>query len=255
MKPAKASYLLIDISNTFTKYATATSHTLNPAKRVFTKQWNSKSCESLAKQMKLSQIVISSVVPSVNRYFKRSFPQAHFLSAKSPLGLRIGYPNPRQIGADRLANAVAVVAQKAAPAVVIDFGTAVTFDVIDKKNSYRGGVIAPGLQALTNYLHEKTALLPKVQLKLPRKAIGQSTKEAIQIGAFLGYQGLIQFILQAIRKEIKLSPKEKLTYFATGGDAKLLASSLRRNKLLDKLDPQLTLKGLHTVARQLWPIT
>lgn len=249
----KPSFLLIDISNTFTKYATATYHKLNQASRFPTEQWNFKACEKLAKKTKLNQVVISSVVPRANLFFKRIFPEAHFLSYKSPLGIKIYYPHPKQIGADRLANAVAVVAEGLTPAVVIDFGTAVTFDVVDAKKSYRGGVIAPGLAALTDYLHEKTALLPKIQLKLPTRAIGQSTQEAMQIGAFLGYQGLIQTILEAIRKEINPSPGKKLIYYATGGDAGILASQLRRKKLLNKIDPMLTLKGLHVVAQRLWP--
>lgn len=249
----KPSFLLIDISNTFTKYATATYSTLNRASRFPTKQWDLKECKKLALKTKRTQVIISSVVPSANLYFKKVFPEAHFLSYQSPLGIKICYPNPKQIGADRLANAVAVVAQGVAPAVVIDFGTAVTFDVIDAQKSYRGGVIAPGLAALTDYLHEKTALLPKIQLKLPTRAIGQSTLEAMQIGAFLGYQGLIETILQAIRKEIKSPHGKKLTYYATGGDATILASPLRRKKLLNKIDPMLTLRGLHFVAQRLWP--
>ncbi|MBX7157892.1 MAG: type III pantothenate kinase [Verrucomicrobiae bacterium] len=240
------SPLLIDISNTFTKYTVD----LKKIYRLPTSQWNRKTCKTLAQKLKTSHAMISSVVPKINHHFASAFPHTHFLSHKSPLDIAIDYPQPQHIGADRLANTVAVAAQKLAPAIVIDFGTAVTFDVIDARNTYLGGVIAPGIQALTNYLHEKTALLPTIQLSPPSRAIGQSTKEAMQIGAMIGYPGLIQAILQAIRKEMKT--RKKIHMIATGGDAKLLAQKLKRQHLLTHIDPQLTLKGLAIVAQKIW---
>lgn len=204
----------------------------------------------LAKKMKATHTLISSVVPKVNPHFTQAFSQIHFLSSKSPLNIAISYPQPQRIGADRLANAVAIAASQLAPAIVIDFGTAVTFDVIDANNIYRGGVIAPGVKALTDYLHEKTALLPAIQLANPKRAIGQSTQEAMQIGAMIGYPGLIQAIIQAIAQEMKT--RKKIHIIATGGDAELLAKKLKRQNLLTHIDPKLTLKGLHFVARKLW---
>ena len=94
----------------------------------------------------------------------------------------IDYPKPDSIGPDRLANAVAACASFGAPVVVVDFGTAVTFDVVDGKGNYVGGIIAPGLAAMTNYLHEKTALLPKIEIREIKTAIGKSTEEAMLVG-------------------------------------------------------------------------
>ena len=125
-----------------------------------------------------------------------------WVSHKILLGVGIDYPKPETIGADRLANAAAAVALYGSPAIVVDFGTAVTFDVISPAGNYAGGVIAPGLGAMTDYLHNRTALLPRVNLREPRRAIGRSTAEAMRSGAIHGYRGLIAEILRQILKEI-----------------------------------------------------
>jgi type III pantothenate kinase len=109
------------------------------------------------------------------------------VSHKITLGVGIDYPKPETIGADRLANAAAAVALYGSPAIVVDFGTAVTFDVISAAGDYAGGVIAPGLNAMTDYLHNRTALLPRVSLREPHRAIGRSTVEAMRSGAIHGY--------------------------------------------------------------------
>ena len=114
----------------------------------------------------------------------------------------IDYPRPETIGADRLANATAATALYGSPAVVVDFGTAVTFDVISADRKYIGGVIAPGLNAMTDYLHKRTALLPRVTLREPRRAVGRSTAEAMRSGAVYGYRGLVAEILRQVVKEI-----------------------------------------------------
>src|SRR5437870_8813270 len=101
-----------------------------------------------------------------------------WLDWKVKLGLGIDYPKPRSIGADRLANAAAVAQLYGTPAIVVDFGTAVTFDVVSAKGDYVGGVIAPGLEVMTNYLYQRTALLPKLTLHEPPRAIGKTTRDA-----------------------------------------------------------------------------
>lgn len=159
----------------------------------------------------------------------------------SQMPLRIDYPTPQQIGADRLANAVGVVACYQAPAIVIDFGTAVTFDVISAAPAYCGGVIAPGLGSMNDYLHRKTALLPLVELKEPAHAIGKSTEEAMRVGAVLGYRGLVKEILRALKAEMEGDP----IVIATGGDARLIAMGVPE---ITVVDPQVTLKGLHWLA-------
>ncbi|MFM8984324.1 MAG: type III pantothenate kinase, partial [Spartobacteria bacterium] len=106
-------------------------------------------------------VFLSSVVPSKNPVILSAFPQTVVIGPHLDLGVGIDYPNPESIGADRLANAAACAGLYGVPAIVVDFGTAVTFDVLSAKRAYIGGVIAPGLNAMMNYLHEKTALLPK----------------------------------------------------------------------------------------------
>jgi type III pantothenate kinase len=117
------------------------------------------------------------------------------------LGIGIDYPDPDSIGADRLANAAACALLHGAPGIVVDFGTAVTFDVISKSGNYIGGVIAPGLNAMTGYLHDRTALLPNIKLREPRSAVGRSTEQAMLSGAVHGYRGLVKEILARIRAE------------------------------------------------------
>jgi len=119
------------------------------------------------------------------------------------------------VGADRLANAVALTHLHGAPGIVIDFGTAVTFDIVDASPAYIGGVIAPGLRLMTDYLHERTALLPQVELKEPLAAIGKSTEQAILSGAAIGYRSMVRGILEALRKE--MGSPDRLRVVATGG--------------------------------------
>jgi type III pantothenate kinase len=188
-------------------------------------------------------VFLSSVVPSKNSAVLAAFPNAVVLGPHLDLGVGIDYPNPESIGADRLANAAACAALYGTPAIVVDFGTAVTFDVLSSRGSYIGGVIAPGLNAMTNYLHEKTALLPLVKLKEPKSAVGRSTIDAMLAGAVHGYRGLIREILSQITAEA--FRKKKPVVVATGGDAKLIAGKLA---IFDQVDPLLTLRGLLIIA-------
>ena len=116
---------------------------------------------------------------------------------------------PSQIGADRLANAAGVLTRHGAPAIIIDFGTAVTFDVISDEPAYCGGVIAPGLGAMSGYLPQKTALLPDIELEEPPSAIGKSTVHAMQAGAVFGYRGLVREIIARIRAELAGQPENR----------------------------------------------
>jgi type III pantothenate kinase len=164
------------------------------------------------------------------------------LNPKTLRGLGIDYPKPQTIGPDRLANALAARHHFGAPVVVVDFGTAVTFDVVDLKGNYVGGIIAPGLAAMTDYLHEKTALLPRINIREIRGAIGKSTEEAMLVGAVHGYRGLIRELLSELKQELGTAG---LPVVATGGYAKLIAAKLPE---ITAVEPQLTLEGL----RLLW---
>src|SRR4029077_3748638 len=148
-----------------------------------------------------------------------------WLDSTLKLAVGIDYPAPESIGADRLANAAAVAALYGCPAIVVDFGTAVTFDIVSARRNYIGGVIAPGLEAMTNFLYQRTALLPKLSLKEPRRAIGRSTIHAMRSGAIFGYRGLIREILLRIKAERFRG--EKVHVIATGGYAELIAAQLR----------------------------
>ena len=127
----------------------------------------------------------------------------------------IDYPKPDSIGPDRLANAVAARKRFGAPVVVVDFGTAVTFDVVNRAGNYAGGIIAPGLAAMTDYLHEKTALLPRIKIREVKTVVGKSTEQAMLVGAVHGYRGLVRELIAELKRELKA---EKL---AGGRDGRL----------------------------------
>ena len=152
------------------------------------------------------------------------------------------YPKPATIGADRLANAAAAVIFYGKPTVVVDFGTAVTFDIISPEGAYVGGVIAPGLEALSDYLHDRTALLPKVRIQKPPSAIGKSTTHAMLSGCVYGYRGLVRGILSEIRAELSV---RKLAVVATGGYGELIAEGVQE---ITHVHPQLTLEGLRLIG-------
>jgi type III pantothenate kinase len=166
-----------------------------------------------------------------------------FVGPKTDLGVGIDYPAPGSIGADRLANAAAVAQLYGRPAIVVDFGTAVTFDVVSAGGDYVGGVIAPGLESMTNFLYQRTALLPKLTLREPRNAIGRTTRDAMMSGAIYGYRGLVREIIDRIRAES--FPGKKVRVIATGGYAQLIA---RRLPEIETVHPGLTLEGLRLVA-------
>jgi type III pantothenate kinase len=190
-------------------------------------------------------MVVSSVVPAKNSAILRAAGKVNvlWLDWKLKLGVEIDYPNRQSIGADRLANAAAVTALYGFPAIVVDFGTAVTFDIVSEHQAYIGGVIAPGLEAMTNFLYRRTALLPKLSLKEPRRAIGKSTTQAMLSGAVFGYRGLVREILAQVRAE--QFPHKKVHVVATGGYSRLIA---RRLPEVDMVHPNLTLEGLRIVA-------
>ena len=191
------------------------------------------------------KMVVSSVVPAKNSAILKAAGKVNvlWLDWKLKLGVEIDYPNPQSIGADRLANAAAVTALHGFPAIVVDFGTAVTFDIVSGRRAYIGGVIAPGLEAMTNFLYRRTALLPQLSLKEPRRAVGKSTIQAMLSGAVFGYRGLVREILTQVRVE-QFSNK-RVHVVATGGYARLIA---RRLPEIDVVRPNLTLEGLRIVA-------
>jgi len=244
-RPRKPDFFLIDVSNSFTKLAFASRSRIGAAWKIATPSLNAHKIASILRRRDPRTIVVSSVVPKKNREIKRAARGRRiiWLTAKTRLNVRIEYPKPRSIGADRLANAVAVAELYGSPAIVIDFGTAVTFDIVAPDNAYIGGVIAPGLEAMTNFLYHRTALLPQISLREPRSAIGKSTNQAMLAGAIFGYRGLVREILQRITAEQKWEGRVRVV--ATGGYAKLIARELLE---VDIVHQNLTLEGLRLVG-------
>ena len=238
-------YLLVDISNSYTKFAFASTTRISTPIRIATSKLSSTLFLRFLKQRRVRQVVVSSVVPKKNSAISKAAGQTGvvWLDSTLKLGVGIDYPAPKSIGADRLANAAAVAALYACPAIVVDFGTAVTFDIVSARGNYIGGVIAPGLEAMTNFLYQRTALLPKLSLKEPRRAIGRSTIGAMLSGAVFGYRGLVREILARIRAEG--FPRRKLHIVATGGYARLIAAQLPE---ITAVRSHLTLEGLRIIA-------
>ncbi len=242
------AWLLIDNSNSRTKFALGDPDRIHDWRAVIpTPEISHASLKETLSDLVFSAAIVCSVVPKkaeVLREFLEAHCPVHFLTHTSPLGLDIDYPLPAQIGADRLANAAGVLTRHGAPAIIIDFGTAVTFDVISAQPAYCGGVIAPGLGAMSAYLPGKTALLPIIELAEPASAIGKSTEHAMQAGAIFGYRGLVKEIISRIRMELVGAPK----IIATGGDAALIAHGVSE---IDAVDPDITLDGLRQVAARI----
>jgi type III pantothenate kinase len=242
----RSDYLLIDISNSYAKIAFASRRRVSNPARIPTAELSTSVVVEFLRRRQVKKLVVSSVVPTKNSAISkaaRDTTQVLWLDWKMKLGVAIDYPKPQSIGADRLANAAAVAELYGWPAIVIDFGTAAAFDVLSEAGSYIGGVIAPGLEAMTNYLYQRTALLPRVSLKKPHRAVGKSTVEAMRAGAIFGYRGLVREILAQIKAE--QFSRKKVATVATGGYARFIASQLPEVAVID---PHLTLEGLRIVG-------
>jgi type III pantothenate kinase len=240
-------YLLVDISNSYVKLAFASRERIAKPARLPTSKLTAAALRGILRGRKIGTIVVSSVVPKKNKAIAAAAGPTRtlFLTPKLDLGVGIDYPSPRSIGADRLANAAAVSELYGYPAIVVDFGTAVTFDVVSAEGDYVGGVIAPGLEAMTNFLYQRTALLPKLTLREPTRAIGKTTRGAMMSGAVLGYRGLVQEILARLTSEN--FPRKKPRMIATGGYAQLISQKLPE---IEAVHPNLTLEGLRIIANR-----
>jgi len=242
----RSDYLLIDVSNSYAKLAFASRERVSNPARIPTSELSSSVVAEFLRRRQVKKLVVSSVVPTKKSAISKAAhnkAQVLWLDWKLKLGVTIDYPKPESIGADRLANAAAVAKLYGWPAIVVDFGTAVTFDVVSEGRGYIGGVIAPGLEAMTNFLYQRTELLPRLSLKEPNRTVGKSTVEAMRSGAIFGYRGLVREILARIKAE-QFSLK-KVVVVATGGYAGLIASQLPE---VAAIHPHLTLEGLRIVG-------
>jgi len=231
-------FLLVNINNTNTSFALANSRRIlrvvkEPTAKVRKIPFGESAFEG---------IVLGSVVPKMTKRVLRLLPMRPVIvSADIDLGVGVRYPSKKQIGADRLANAVGVAKLYGTPAIVVDFGTAVTFDIVNSSREYVGGVIAPGLASVTDYLYQRTALLPRIKLAEPVSVIGKSTVAAMRIGAVIGYRGLVKEILSALKRERGM---EKAVIVATGGYGELIAKKITE---IEHVNPLLTLEGLRFI--------
>lgn len=237
-------YLLIDNSNTRTKLALADETSLLPPRAIIpTREVGGESLRRALQGWEYDAAVVCSVVPRVRDILCSWLTcPAHVLNDRSLMNLGIDYPEPAQIGADRLANALGAAVAYPLPCIVVDFGTAVTFDVIDSRGCYVGGVIAPGLASMSDYLVRNTALLPAVDPCEPKRAIGKSTEQALHAGSVFGYRGLVRELLARIEDELDGG---KPYVVATGGDAALIARGVPE---IMRVDRDITLEGMRLVA-------
>jgi type III pantothenate kinase len=196
----------------------------------------------------INAIAIASVVPPLN-YTLKTMAETYFnisplfVDSETNTGLKILYEPAGDVGADRIVDAVAAIEKYGAPCIIVDFGTATTFDVINDKGEYLGGVITPGIMISSDALFERAAKLPRVDIKRPQRVIGSSTTSSMQSGLYHGYTALVDGVLEKIVEELGEGPK-KPRIIATGGLAPLIATG---SEFIDEVDDTLTLEGLRLI--------
>ncbi|MCC6880616.1 MAG: type III pantothenate kinase [Verrucomicrobiales bacterium] len=254
MNRSPSRFLLINNNNSRTKFALASSQGLIEHRVMETREVDRSGVDALVAGWHFDQIVLASVVPARAEVLRRCFevPLVE-VSARINLGVQVDFPQPETVGADRLANAAAVASRVAdRPCIVVDFGTAVTFDIVVPGPAYIGGVIAPGLDVMREYLHQRTALLPLIDLEEPPSAIGRSTEHAMLSGAVHGYRGLVREILQQVSAELRarLGLPALPQLVATGGHAGLISAGLPE---IGSVEPFLTMDGLLQIGLLQFP--
>jgi type III pantothenate kinase len=200
----------------------------------------------------VDRFVLASVVPATTTAL-RSLAERRGIqiveASAETLGVPVHVDAPSEVGADRLVNALAVARLYGTPAIVVDLGTATTFDVVDRSGAYVGGAIAPGLELGLEALSARAARLPRVELRRPDRAIGRDTISAMQSGAVLGYLGLLRELLARIRSELgEAGSDARPTVVLTGGLS--VTPWMRELADVDVVDPELTLKGLVMLAER-----
>jgi type III pantothenate kinase len=249
--------LAIDIGNTHTVLGMYDGKKLKEYFRVASNHsFTVDECGILLKQLfeeynKIKDVIICSVVPPLTPIYEemsKKFLKVDpiVVSSDLPLGIKILYDDPKTVGADRLANAVAAYEIYGGPAIVVDLGTATTFDVISEKGEYLGGAIAPGIETSSLNLFQKASQLFKVSLEKPKKAIGTNTEESLRSGIVFGAVGQIDEIVNRIKKELSenFRSQKKPKVIATGGLSNLVA---KESKTIEEINSTLTLEGLRRI--------
>jgi type III pantothenate kinase len=248
--------LCIDVGNTSTHCGLVDGQSVQPTLHFPTAEFRTAPSQAFAAAVaplvaEAEGISFCSVVPAINDHLRASLtafkkPIFH-LTCESCQGLALAYPKPEEIGQDRIANAIAAQEFYGIPAIVIDMGTAVTFDIVTSQG-YEGGIIAPGLAVMTNYLHEQTALLPELapeDLLNVEGAIGKSTIHAMKLGVAVGFSGMIDALLQKVIKELQNRGEAAPVILSTGGSiANLTKDWAHKSHFVEDL----TLMGLAIAA-------
>lgn len=198
---------------------------------------------------RIKAAIVSSVVPPVDRVLESELRDSlrvpvHFVSADTRSRIKVRYRVPSEVGADRLVNARGSLLFGAGPKIIIDFGTATTFDCVNRRNEYLGGVIAPGPIISAEALYQRTAKLPLVVLQRPARIMGRNTLESIQAGLYHGYRGLVREIVDQLRRHLG----GRCLVLATGGQAKWILKGL---SVVDHHAPYLTHQGLYLLWQDL----
>lgn len=194
-------------------------------------------------------VIVSSVVPPImfalEKMCAKYFELQPLVIGKETVHtfLEMAYPNPQEIGADRIVNAVGAIEEYGSPLVIIDFGTATTYCYINESKAYQGGLIAPGIHISMEALYSKASKLPKIEIQAPNNVVGSSTVEAMQSGVFYGYVSQVDGIVNRMKQENTAKPK----VIATGGLAALISDA---SETIDHVDTHLTLKGLYLIYKR-----
>ena len=198
-------------------------------------------------EYRLCSFLISSVVPnimhSLENMLRKCFCHEPIIVGPGiKTGINIKYDNPREVGADRIVNAVAAYEMYKRPVIIIDFGTATTYCAVKENGDYLGGCICPGIRISSDALFERAAKLPRVELEVPKNIICKNTVTSMQAGILFGYIGQVEYIVKKMKEEMrKLKTNEEPLVIATGGLANLIA---KETDVIDKVDSELTLEGL-----------
>lgn len=239
--------IAIDIGNTNINFGIFKGHNLIKRAFIPTKNYNPKTLKSFLGRIDIDDSVICSVVPEVGKILEKDlkslFQQNPYILGKNiNVPIKNLYRKPKQVGQDRLVNAYAGVMLYGAPLIVVDFGTAITFDAISRNKEYLGGMILPGLEISLDALNQRTALLPMIKLSEPEEFIGRDTKNSILSGMLYGFAALTDELTTKIKDKIGRNAK----IIGTGGNINLIGNYCKN---IDKIDKDLTLNGLNLIYR------
>ncbi len=245
--------LAIDIGNTNISFGIFKDKTLLKKFDIPTKTYSLKQLKNSLGRLKIQDSIICSVVPKAVKLLEKNLMsilghKPHIIGKDITVPIKNLYRNPRQVGSDRLVNAYAGIMlyglprgeTEGCPLILIDFGTAITFDVVSKNKEYMGGMILPGLSISLDALAQKTALLPKIRLEKPREFIGKDTKNSMLSGIVYGFSGLTDDLVKKLKDKIE----KNAIVIGTGGSAGLIK---KYSKEISKIDTNLTLKGLNLI--------